>query len=239
VLTFGLLSSAGAHSENITKAERAPFTMRKIVNFALAAGAALAAIDPALADPQLSAECAKMDSLRTTANSVQALADAFAARLRDVEKVVAEENRYFARFDAETITLSGTVKEFEWSAPRAGMILNVVNGRAQPATWTIEMNHPDVLLLRGWTSKTLTPGMPIILTIRPLRDGSNGGQFLTATLPDGRQMDGAGFAADQPAKKVEVFLAAQLQSLRDQATAADRAVAEFSQHFSCGRSSRQ
>jgi hypothetical protein len=209
--------------------------MRKIVGLALA-GAALAAIAPALADPQLSVECAKMDSLRTTANSVQALADVFAAQLRDVEKIVAEENTYFARFDAEkTITLSGTVKEFEWSAPRAGIILNVVNGRAQRATWTIEMNHPDVLLQRGWTAKALAPGMPITLTVRPLRDGSNGGQFLTATLPDGRQMDGAGFAADQTAKKVEVFLATQLQSLRDRAADADRAVADFSHTFGCGR----
>jgi hypothetical protein len=32
--------------------------------------------------------------------------------------------------------------------------------------------------------------VPITLTIHPLRDGSNGGQFLTATPPDGRQMDG-------------------------------------------------
>jgi hypothetical protein len=97
------------------------------------------------------------------------------------------------------------------------------------------MNDPDVLLPRGWTSKTLTPGMAITLTIRPLRDGSNGGQFLTATLLDGRQMDGAGFAANQTAKKVEVFLATQLQSLRDQADAADRELAEFLQSSGCGR----
>jgi hypothetical protein len=74
-----------------------------------------------------------MDSLRAAANIVHGLVDTFQAHLRDAEKLVAEENRYFARFDAEeTITLSGTVKEFEWSAPRAGIILNVLDGRAQP-----------------------------------------------------------------------------------------------------------
>src|SRR6516162_1035316 len=85
--------------------------MRKIVDFVLAAGAALAAIAPALADPQLSAECLKMDSLRAMANSYKLLADAFEARLREtLAEVVAEENKYFARFDAEkTVTLSGTV----------------------------------------------------------------------------------------------------------------------------------
>jgi hypothetical protein len=82
----------------------------------------------------------------------------------------------FARFDAEkTITLSGTVKEFEFRAPRAEIILNVVNGEVKPATWMIEMMiSPARLLREGWTSKTLTPGMPITLTFPPLRDGSNG-----------------------------------------------------------------
>jgi len=200
--------------------------MRKIVDLALAAGVTLAVIAPALADPQLPTECLELDRLRATANTLHALADAFQARLREVE---AEESKYFARFDAEkTITLSGTVKEFQFRAPRAEIILNVVNGEAQPATWMIEMNSPAGLLRLGWTSKTLAPGMPITLTIHPLRDGSNGGQFLTAMLPDGRQMDGG-----RPAT-IEI----RSRSLRDQAAAADREVAEFLQGFGCGRYSR-
>jgi hypothetical protein len=192
--------------------------MRKIVGLVLAAGVALAAIAPAHADPRLAA-CVELDRLQETANTVHKLTDLFEARLRDTN-VVVEEN-YFGRFDAEkTITLSGTVKEFQWSAPRAGIILNVVNGEAQPATWIIEMNStPAGLIQQGWTSKTLTPGMAITLTIRPLRDGSNGGQFLTATLPDGRLMDGT----------VAVVLQTRLQALRDQTAAADRKVVEFLQ----------
>jgi hypothetical protein len=86
-------------------------------------------------------------------------------------------------------------------------------------------DDPPVGLIRlGWTSKTLTPGMPITLTIHPLRDGSNGGQFLTATLPGGRQVEGG-----RPATTQNL-----LQTLRDQA-AADRAVGEFLQHSDCGR----
>ena len=117
------------------------FTMRKIVDFVLAAGAALAAIAPALADPQLSAECLKMDSLRAMANSYKLLADAFEARLREtLAEVVAEENKYFARFDAEkTVTLSSTVKELQFRAglrdanrgfapSPAEIILIVING---------------------------------------------------------------------------------------------------------------
>jgi Family of unknown function (DUF6152) len=203
--------------------------MRKIVSLALA-GAALAAIGPALADRQLPAECLELDRLRATANSLHALADVFRARLRELE---AEESKYFTRFDAEkTITLSGTVKEFQFRAPRAEIILNVDNSEAQPATWMIEMNSPSGLIRLGWTSKTLAPGMPIKLTIRPLRDGSNGGQFMIATLPDGRQMD-----SGRPATAVDAaeFLQTRLQSLTDQAADADRHVADFLQGFGCGR----
>jgi hypothetical protein len=194
--------------------------MRKSVGLALAAGAALAAIAPApLADTRLAA-CLELDRLPETANTLHKLADLFEARLRDTN-VIAEENKYFARFDAEkTITLSGTVKEFQLRAARAEIILNVVDGEAQPATWMIEMMiSPAGLLREGWASKTLAPGMPITLTIHPLRDGSNGGQFLTATWPDGRLMDGT----------VAVTLQTRLQTLRDQAAAADRKVVEFLQ----------
>jgi hypothetical protein len=106
------------------------------------------------------------------------------------------------------------------------IILNVVNGEAQPATWMIERSP------LGWNSKTLTPDMPITLTIHPLRDGSNGGQFLTATLPEGRQMDGGRPAtAADPAG----FLQTRLRSLRDQVAAADRALAELQRTWGCGR----
>jgi Family of unknown function (DUF6152) len=173
------------------------------------------------------------------------LADSTQARLREVE---AEESKYFARFDRErAITLSGTVKEFQFRAPRAEINLNVVNGEARPATWMIEMNSPAGLLRLGWTSRTLAAGMPIKLTIHPLRDGSNGGQFLTATLPDGRQMDGGSPATiqtrlrslrDQAAaanRAAAEFLQTHVQSLRDQAADADRAIAEFLERNGCGR----
>jgi hypothetical protein len=48
--------------------------MRKMVGLALAVGAALAAIAPALAAPRLAA-CVELDRLRETANTIHKLAD--------------------------------------------------------------------------------------------------------------------------------------------------------------------
>ena len=47
------------------------------------------------------------------------------------------------------------------------------------------MGGPQGLARQGWAPKTLTPGMKIQTVIHPLRDGTNGGQFMAVTLPDG------------------------------------------------------
>jgi hypothetical protein len=99
--------------------------------------------------------------------------------------VPAVAHHSFAMFDAnQTTALEGTVKEFQWTNPHAWIMLTVNKG-GEAQQWAIEMNGPSGLARDGWRPKTLTPGMPVKLTIHPLRDGSNGGQFLSITLPDG------------------------------------------------------
>jgi Family of unknown function (DUF6152) len=105
-----------------------------------------------------------------------------------VHSFSASAHHSFATFDAERqITLQGIVKEFQWTSPHAWVILAVDdNGRSQ--RWAIQMNGPSGLVREGWQPKTLLPGMPVTMTIRPLRDGTNGGQLIDVTLPDGTVM---------------------------------------------------
>jgi hypothetical protein len=94
----------------------------------------------------------------------------------------------FARFDSERpVTLQGTVKEFQWTSPHAWIML-AVEGKSRPEQWAIEMDGASGLARQGWTPGTLTPGMAVRTTIRPLRDGTNGGQLLEITLPDGTML---------------------------------------------------
>jgi hypothetical protein len=103
----------------------------------------------------------------------------------------------FAMFDAEkTVSLQGAVKEFQWTNPHAWIMLTVDKG-GQPQQWAIEMGGPSNLARQGWRPKTLTPGMPVTVSIHPLRDGSNGGQFLDVKLPDGTVL-GRGQGGQQP-----------------------------------------
>jgi hypothetical protein len=106
----------------------------------------------------------------------------------------ASAHHSFATFDAERqVNLQGIVKEFQWTSPHAWIILAVDNN-GRPQQWAIQMNGPSGLARQGWQPKTLTPGMAVTMTIRPLRDGTNGGQFIEVTLPDGTVM---GRAADE------------------------------------------
>jgi len=94
----------------------------------------------------------------------------------------------FARFDSNReVTLQGTVKEFQWTNPHAWIVLTV-DRKGRPEQWAIEMSGSSGLAREGWQPKTLTPGMAVTATIRPLRDGTNGGQFLEITLPDGTML---------------------------------------------------
>jgi hypothetical protein len=110
--------------------------------------------------------------------------------------IPASAHHSFAMFDANhTTTLEGTVKEFQWTNPHAWIVLTVAKQGEADQQWAVEMGGPSGLARQGCRPKTLTPGMSVKVTIHPLRDGSNGGQFMDATLPDGTQMGrGAGAA---------------------------------------------
>jgi hypothetical protein len=95
----------------------------------------------------------------------------------------------FAMFDAAASkTVEGTVKDFQWTNPHSWILLTVNNPQGQAEQWAIEMGGPQGLARQGWTPKTLRPGMNVTTVIHPLRDGSNGGQFMAVTLPDGTHM---------------------------------------------------
>ena len=92
-------------------------------------------------------------------------------------------------FDSnQKMTLSGTVKEFQWVNPHAWIYVMVPGQGGQLEQWAIEMGGPGQLARQGFTPKTLAPGMNVAVVVHPLRDGSNGGQFMALTLPDGTQL---------------------------------------------------
>ena len=87
--------------------------------------------------------------------------------------------------DKKSLTLSGTVKVFQWTNPHCWIQL-LVPGEREPVEWSIEMGSPSQLFQGGWRPRSLQVGDTITVTVHPMRDGTNGGLFMSATLGDGR-----------------------------------------------------
>jgi len=116
-----------------------------------------------------------------------------------IHAVPAAAHHSFAMFDAgKTVTLEGTVKEFQWTNPHSWIYLTVIDKEGNSVQWAVELGAPSGLVRQGWLPKTLTPGMDIKLIIHPLRSGDPGGQFLQVTLPDGRQLGDPSTRGGQP-----------------------------------------
>jgi hypothetical protein len=96
----------------------------------------------------------------------------------------------FAMFDAQkTLTLQGTVKELEWTNPHAWLRIMVDDAKlGRPVLWAFEMSSPGRLVTMGMRADSVHPGDKVSVTFHPMRDGSRGGQFMQATLPNGQNV---------------------------------------------------
>ncbi|HTI41638.1 MAG TPA: DUF6152 family protein [Vicinamibacterales bacterium] len=99
----------------------------------------------------------------------------------------ASAHHSFAMFDrTKTMTLKGTVKEFQWINPHCWIVVLVPSAQGQKQ-WAIELESPSGLARKGFVPKSLTAGMEISVDIHPLKDGSPGGSGtgLSLRLADG------------------------------------------------------
>ena len=99
----------------------------------------------------------------------------------------------FAMFDADkSVTMTGVVKEFEWTNPHVWLRVMVNDDAGMPRQWALEMGAPGQQSRIGWKPDSVKPGDKVTVTIHPLKDGSRGGQFVSAVLPDGQRLGDGG-----------------------------------------------
>jgi len=90
----------------------------------------------------------------------------------------------FAMFDfTKLVTITGTVKEFQWTNPHVVLWVNVEGKDPKnPDVWTLEMTSPGNLTRTGWNRKALNPGDAVVVELNPLRNGNLGGALVKVTL---------------------------------------------------------
>jgi hypothetical protein len=95
----------------------------------------------------------------------------------------------FAMFDqTKLLHMSGTVKQFEFINPHAWLHIAIVNDKGETATWQFEGGSPSQLVSLGWSKDRPRVGDVIEVGFRPLKDGSRGGQLMSAKLPSGDKL---------------------------------------------------
>lgn len=89
--------------------------------------------------------------------------------------------------DKATVTLSGTVKEFQWTNPHCWIQVLVPPAQGGEAVeWSVEMGAPFEVFRTGLRPGTIKPGDKITVIIHPMRDGTRAGLFMSATGADGK-----------------------------------------------------
>lgn len=101
----------------------------------------------------------------------------------------AQAHHSFAMFDrTRIVTISGTVREFQWTNPHAYIQLIVRDAAGQETEYSLEMGAPMYLYARGWRPRTLRPGSQITVQYNPLRNGQPGGVVLEVTDQAGNRV---------------------------------------------------
>ena len=67
------------------------------------------------------------------------------------------------------ITVSGVVKEFQYTNPHSWLLVDVTNDDGSVTTWGFEAEGPSTLMRAGIRRSDLSPGTEITITGNPMR----------------------------------------------------------------------
>jgi hypothetical protein len=81
---------------------------------------------------------------------------------------------FSAEFDVgRPVTLTGTVKEFEWANPHTWLHLNVTDAQGNTQEWAVEFLGVNSLVRTGLSPKNVKPGDKLTVTGYGARNGTN------------------------------------------------------------------
>ena len=95
-----------------------------------------------------------------------------------------------AMYDTQhPVTVTGTVKRFQWINPHAFIYLDVKDEQTgQSVEWECEMMSLNHLRSYGWTSKTVKPGDTLTATGSPAKSGAKSMIASRIKMSDGREI---------------------------------------------------
>lgn len=91
-----------------------------------------------------------------------------------------------AMYDSRSVTLIGTVVEFQWTNPHVYvMVKGTIDMDDEPAVWLVETAAPSGLVRLGWSAASLRPGDRVSVVVNPHHDpGEKIARLVSITLLD-------------------------------------------------------
>ena len=100
-------------------------------------------------------------------------------------------------FDTDkTLTLKGSVTEWDWSNPHCLLQFNVKNETGQLVHWIAETQNPANMVYAGWGMASFKPGDEVTVILMPTKNGLPYGRIKQVVLPNGKTLIASGANGD-------------------------------------------
>jgi hypothetical protein len=83
--------------------------------------------------------------------------------------------------DKRTVTLTGVVKDFQYTNPHSWLLVEVKGSDGKVTTWGFEAEGPSTLLRAGIRKSDFKAGTPVTISGHPMRDGRPAAAWMKAT----------------------------------------------------------
>jgi hypothetical protein len=87
-----------------------------------------------------------------------------------------------------TVTVMGTVTDFEFVNPHCQIYFDVKNDKGETEQWQGELTTPTKLARGGWTKNTLNPGDTITVSGQVTKSGKHSIWIRNLIGPDGQPL---------------------------------------------------
>ena len=103
-----------------------------------------------------------------------------------LSSLVVQAHHGVSMFEPEKeITVTGVVKEFQYTNPHAWLLVDVTNKDGSVTTWGFESEGPGVLMRYGIRKSDFAPGTKLTVTGHPLKNGQPAASWIKAVRADG------------------------------------------------------
>lgn len=101
---------------------------------------------------------------------------------------VSAHHGYAAYDETKTLSLKGTITDYELSNPHSTISFNVTDEHGNVESWVAEAGNIRLLKEEGWGPDTIKEGDKVTIYFHPAKNGSHAVNLEKIELPDGRSL---------------------------------------------------